>query len=218
MRIGSVKSIAIHFSANTMTARIPVNLELMLNWLILEGKKLNDSETDIQEVVRAGLRAQLVMESFVTGQMRVDLDFRPGTPARLFGAEGTPEIPTVPSDFNQLRNQLAQLQLPELADAAKQAFSSLGRVSDHLDATLDPLVQSVRGAADAATQTLQTAEGAVRQVQAEASIALRDLHALLVDADRQLDARGGELSHALTGADRAIRKAQTLLDFAQWSG
>jgi paraquat-inducible protein B len=152
------------------------------------------------------------MESFVTGQMRVDLDFRPGTPARLFGAEGTPEIPTVPSDFNQLRNQLAQLQLPELADAAKQAFSSLGRVSDHLDATLDPLVQSVRGAADAATQTLQTAEGAVRQVQAEASIALRDLHALLVDADRQLDARGGELSHALTGADRAIRKAQTLLD------
>ena len=39
-------------------------------------------------MVQAGLRAQLAMQSFVTGQLRVDLDFRPDTPAQLVGAIG----------------------------------------------------------------------------------------------------------------------------------
>ena len=91
-------------------------------------------------------------------------------------------------------------------------------LSDHLDATLDPLAQSAHRTLDAATQTLQTTDEAVRRVQADASTALRDLDALLVDAHRQLDARGGELSRTLTAADRAVRQAETLLELAKWSG
>ena len=104
VRIGSVQSIAVRFSPDTMTARIPVFLELERNKVILEGKKLNRSEPDFEQLIRAGLRAQVVLQSFVTGQLRVDLDFLPGTPAQLVGAApGVPEIPAVPSDLGQLR-------------------------------------------------------------------------------------------------------------------
>ena len=212
VRVGLVQSIIVRFSADTMTAQIPVYLELAPDRLIWEGKKPSGSAADYQRLVQAGLRAQLGIQSLVTGQQRVDLDFRPGTPALLVGtAAGIPEIPALPSDLSQLRNQLTELPLRELANSAQRAFASLGRVADHLDATLDPLTQSVRRAADAATQTLQTTGEAVRQVQAEASTALRDVHELLVDAHSQLDARGGELGHALTAADRAIRKAENVL-------
>ncbi len=213
VRLGSVQSMAIRASADTMTARIPVYLELEPNRLTWEGEKLSGSAADYERLVQAGLRAQLALQSFVTGQLRVDLDFRPGTPALLVGTTtDAPEIPAVPSDLSRLRNQLTELPLRELADTAQRAFASLARLSDHLDVTLDPLAQSVHRTADTATQTLQTTDEAVRRVQADASTALRDLDALLVDAHHQVDARGGELSRVLTGADRAVRQAQTLLD------
>ena len=164
------------------------------------------------ELIRAGLRAQLAMQSFVTGQLRVDLEVRPDTPAQLVGAApGVPEIPTVPSELGQLRNELAQLRLRELTDTAQRALASVGHLADHLDATLDPLVKSAHRTLDAATQTLQTTDEAVHRVQADASTVLHDLDALIVDAQHQLGARGGELSRALTTADRALRHADTLI-------
>ena len=212
VRIGSVQSVAIRLSADTTKARIPVYLELESNRVIWEGKKSKGSRIDVDQMVRAGLRAQLAPQSIVTGQLRVDLDFRPGAPAPLVGmATGAPEIPALPSDLGQLRNQLTELPLRELANTAQRALASLERLSNHLDATLDPLAQTAHRTADAATRTLQTTDEAVRRVQVDASTALRDLDALVVDAHRQLDGRGGELSRVLTDADRTVRQAETLL-------
>lgn len=211
--IGSVQSIAIRFSPDTMTAQIPVYLELKPDRLILEGGKAGTAVPDYGRLIAAGLRAQLALESFVTGQLRVDLDFRPGTPVRLIGTiKDVPEIPSVPSDISQLRNQLAQLPLHELAETAQQALASFRRLSDHLDSAIDPLAKSVLGTAGAATQTLQTTDSAIRQMQADASTTLHDLDALLVDARSQLDARGGEFGRTIADADRAVRRAETLID------
>lgn len=213
VRIGSVQSIAIQFSPDTMTAQIPVYLEITANQLILEGKSFDPSVANTRRLIAVGLRAQLALQSFVTGQLRVDLDFRPDTPARLVGMiTDVAEIPSVPSDLSQLRNQLSQLPLRELAETAQQAFASLRRFSDHLDSVVDPLAKSATRTADAVTQTMQTTDEAVRQVQADASTALHDLDSLLVDARAQVGARGGELSQTLTEADRAVRRAETLLD------
>jgi paraquat-inducible protein B len=180
--------------------------------VVLVGKTFGGSAADYEELVRSGLRAQLAVQSLVTGQVRVDLDFRPGTPAQLSGTStDIPEIPAVPSDLNQLRNQLTGLPLRDLAETAQQALISLSRLSDRLDGMVDPLGKSALRVGDAATQTLQSTQGAVRQMQAEASTALRDLDLLLVDARRQLQARGGELSHTLAATDRTVHEAETLL-------
>ncbi|MBB5462440.1 MlaD family protein [Paraburkholderia sp. Cpub6] len=213
VRIGSVKSIAVRFSPDTMTAQIPVYLEFQSRQLILEGKNFGATPADFERLVKAGLRAQLALQSFVTGQLRVDLDFRPGTPVQLTGV-GTdvPEIPAVPSDLNQLRNQLAGLPLREVAAAAQQTFISVGRLSDHLDAALDPLAKSALRTTAAATQAFQTVDDAVRQVKTDASSALHDLGSLINDAHGQFDVRNGELSRTLVATDRVARQAETLLD------
>ena len=117
----------------------------------MEGKQLDQTAEPYPRLVQAGLRAQLALQSFVTGQLRVDLDFRPDTAAQLIGAlPDIPEIPTVPSELGQLRNQLASLPLMSWPTLRKQRSHRLGRLSDHLDADLDPLLDSGQRAADAA--------------------------------------------------------------------
>jgi paraquat-inducible protein B len=214
VRIGSVKGIVVRFSAgDTMTARVPVFIELRPNQIIWEGKRLAGTPADFDRLIHAGLRAQLGLQSLITGQLRVDLDFRPGAPARLVGtALGVPEIPSVPSEMGQVWEQLTKLRLQDLADSAQRAFAAVERLSTHVDSVIGPLADNTNRGIDAARQTLQTTDKAVRQLQAEASTTLRDLDSLLVDAHRQLDARGGELGRTLVAADRAARQAEILLN------
>ena len=211
VRIGSVERIAVYFSAHTMSARIPVYLQIDTSRVVWEGKRFTAPETD--QLVQAGLRAQLALQSVITGQQRVDLEFRPDTPARRVGGlEGVPEIPSIPSELGELRSQLTGLQLRELTDTAQRTLASLGRLANHIDAAVDPVSARVQRTADAATRTLQTADIAVQRLQSEAAVALHDLDALLVSARGQVDARGGELGRTLATVDRSAHQAEVLLD------
>ena len=167
--IGLVKSITIRLSPDAITARIPVVLEFQANKVIWEDNKPASEVVDFKRLVEAGLRAQLALQSLITGQLRVDLDFYPGTPVQLVGAdESLPEIPTIQSDLGQFRKELTGLKLQELAEAAQKAFSAVARLSDHLDAEIGPLSVSIHRTLDTATDTLKDTDEAVRRVQGEA--------------------------------------------------
>jgi paraquat-inducible protein B len=63
-----------------------------------------DHETLIN---KAGLRAALEIESFVTGQLRVELQLRPETPAMMRAVDPLyPEIPTITSNIQELLNEV----------------------------------------------------------------------------------------------------------------
>jgi paraquat-inducible protein B len=214
VRIGLVKKVTIEFSTANMSARIPVVMEFQPEQITWEGgRRLTEDRTEFERVIRAGLRARLQMQSFVTGQLRVDLEFEPEAPARLTGASpDLPEIPTVPSELGQLWAQLTKLRLQDLADSAQGAFASLDRVLKHIDSVLDPLVGNANDALITARQTFRTGDDAINRLKDEASTALRDLDALLVDVHHQVGPRSAELSRTLNSADRAARQAAALLD------
>ena len=211
-RIGSVKSVVIRVSVGTLTARIPVALEIDPAQVTWEDGSLGTNTVDYGRLIKAGLRAQLALQSLITGQLRVDLKFLPDTPAQPVGASGgLPEIPTVPSDLGQLRNELAGLHLQQLSESAQRALTALARVSDHVDAELGPVTRDVHETVVAATQTLQTANEAIHRMQPQASTALEDLDQLLTEARRQVAGRGAELSRALGTINRAAQEGETLL-------
>jgi paraquat-inducible protein B len=64
----------------------------------------------------------------------------------------------------------------------------------------------------AVRQTVHTGDEAIARLRDEASTALRELDALLVDAHHQVGLRGTELSRTLNSADRAARNAAALLE------
>ncbi len=135
VRIGLVKKVTVEYSTAGTSARIPVVMEIQPEQITWEGgRRLTEDRTEFERLIRAGLRARLQMQSFVTGQLRVDLEFEPEVPARLTGASpDLPEIPTVPSELGQLWAELSKLRLHDLAESAQGAFASLDRVLRHVE-------------------------------------------------------------------------------------
>jgi paraquat-inducible protein B len=210
--IGSVESIAVRYSPDTMTIRIPVVLKIDPSRVTWAGKRLS-TRFDYEHLVQGGLRARLALQSLISGELRVDLEFLPNTPLQRVGEPvELPEIPAAPSEFNQLRNQLAELQLRQFVESAQDALSAITRLSDHLNARIDPLADRAERAADAANHAVRTADRSVFRVTADATTALRHLDSLLVDAKGELDTRGGELSRTLVATESTARKAEILLD------
>lgn len=84
----------------------------------------------VKELIDAGLRARLDTESFVTGQLYVNLDLFPDTPVHLLHERGGyPELPTVPTQLEEatksLSGLLAQLKTLDLAGTARSLSGAI---------------------------------------------------------------------------------------------
>jgi paraquat-inducible protein B len=193
VRVGSVTSIAVNLNMKDLTARIPVYLDLNPAQISLQNGGAGQNDEDFDRLRKAGLRAQLNMQSFITGQLRVDLDLQPGTPAATGGDPDRPEIPAVPSTLQTLEDEIAELPLKQIAENAQQTLSALQHLSEELDAKAGPLADSLKGTSDAAHATLD------------------DIDQLAVAGKRQLAVSGDQLGRVLASSDRTVRAAETLM-------
>ena len=70
-------------------------------------KKRITTETTVDNLIHNGLRGKLQLQSLVTGQLLVSLDFFPDTPVELMGfAQDLLEVPGWPSDMEALAKDL----------------------------------------------------------------------------------------------------------------
>jgi paraquat-inducible protein B len=186
VQIGHVTNIVLEVNAKDLTAFIPVYTEIYPQKLIPIGDNPNFDQRYLQTLIEKGLRAQLQLQSFVTGQLMVNLDFYPNTPIRLVGIEKKyPEIPTIPSSLEQLTKRLEELPLKEIADRLNETLAGINRLVNsrdlqasigslnqllentdalvkNLNAEVGPLASDIRGTADAARATLAQAEKTLR--------------------------------------------------------
>jgi paraquat-inducible protein B len=211
VRVGSVQSMALFLSAEGR-AQIPVTIEILPGRVTIDGADPRQSDTSLERLVQAGLRAQLNLQSFVTGQLQVDLDFRPGTPAEKVQMDtgGLAQIPALASDLERLRATLAEVPVLELAQSTQRVLLAVERLVSRLDADLGPLLGSLRQGAESATRILGTTEQAVTRLQADASRTLGELDQLAAAARHQMDDRGADLARTLASAERAGRQAEAL--------
>ena len=165
VNVGSVQKIAVHLSRDGR-ALIPVYLTLLPDRVTLEQDWPSPEPGDLQRLIAGGLRAQLNLQSFVTGQLRVDLDIRPDTPVRLIRADagGVPEIPSIQSGLERLQSTIADLPLQDLASAALRMLAAVERLAGRVDATLDPLVEEVRSTLRDAAHLMGTLERSVTEI------------------------------------------------------
>ncbi|WP_428377546.1 MlaD family protein [Lichenicoccus sp.] len=212
VRVGVVRHIRVQFDPGSRRAYIPVIVQLEPNRVTI-GRSADSVRTvGLPRMVADGLRGQLNIQSFVTGQAEIDLDFRPDTPATLYNrVPELPEIPTLPGQLQQLRDQIANLPLHDLAEDAEHTLVSLQVLSEHIDRLLPPLVGSLTRTSDQSQLALATATAAIADLQARAGRTLRAIDRLSTDGDRQLAGRGAELSALLRASNRSVGQAQALL-------
>jgi paraquat-inducible protein B len=204
-RIGRVGSMRLNIDVSHNTSWLPVYLDLDLDRISWTNGSMGGKRGDLQAAVDSGLRAQLVSQGLVGGEMSVNLDYRPGTPVRAAGhTDDAFEIPTVPSDLEDLKDQLLQLNLPAIGRQASEALAGVRGVTDELRARIGPL-------ADGLQTALATTTDAVHRLQMDSSHTLSDIDLLAREARGQIATNGNELDHVLENAVQATSEADTLL-------
>ena len=107
-------------------------------------------------MIGEGLRARLASQSYLTGQLRIDLAMLPETEIRMFESprkENIPQIPTVLSTREELSRGFNALQLHKTLERINNVADALGkelpvllpaltRSSQNLDKTLAKVTSS----------------------------------------------------------------------------
>ncbi len=163
IKIGSVTKIALRFDYSDLSIRIPVLVEIDSSLINIFNKhKNNVSEEDItKSLIQRGLKAKLKTQSLVTGQLYVELDFHPEKPIKLMSPgikeyrDKFVEIPTIPSDIEEIRKKIKNLPIEAIIKKALDTLDGIERivnstqVTDSLEAlknslkNLDNLIESI---------------------------------------------------------------------------
>ena len=110
--IGEVTDIQLFIDVEDETFYVPVLYEIDMERLrAITGSRLPFERDEISLHIEKGLRAQLQMESIVTGQMYIELAYHeaPGPPQYLQGGIDNLEIPTLFSPMAQLGTETSSL-------------------------------------------------------------------------------------------------------------
>jgi len=197
VRMGSVSSIGVTFDRDSDTFSIPVMADIERDVIRVRpgpGKPTSsDERLSVRELVQRGLVAQLTMQSLLTGQLYVDLDFQTGDHATHGDNEpGMIEIPTVDTAIQRLKQQVDSLDFRKLADDVAtiassarnlisgpelgEALANVRRITTNVDkltaqmqARIGPLADSMQRTLNKADIALGTADAAMKTVDGAAS-------------------------------------------------
>jgi len=215
IEVGTVKNARINMAGVALDpqhVRIPVVLEIDEGQLRSQGGPAVDlrDPKQVQRLVDVGLRAELELESLVTGIRYVELNIRPGTPARLVHDRTYPEIPPVRNPTQAIPDRVDQV-LAKLADIDLAGIArSVQATVDHVDQLVSsPHLTRAVGNLDALTADLDRAAaplGPAAQDLRPAIAEAKDTVALMHRATDQLSSRLDSTLQDLSGAARSVRR------------
>lgn len=212
VRVGAVDGIGITFDARTHAAYIPVTVELRPDRVSLAGQGRHAVRLTLQDLIRLGLRASLNLQSFVTGQSEIDLDFDPTAPAVLHPDIATmTEIPMRQSAIQKIQKTLTELPLTELATDARGAMQNIRELAERLDHDLPPLVASVRQTSDHSRAAVDAATQAIVDLQLRLDTTLKAIDTLAGAGTQQLEARGADMHAVLNNVNQTVLQARQSL-------
>lgn len=228
VRVGQVSGMVLIIDENSYESKTEVTIEVMPEvWLVARdgvviGKGI-DTKIEFEDVVnRGGLRALLQMESIVTGQLLVELKFRPDTEPVMRGGANTPypEIPTIPSEIQELLSNIQDW----IADLNKNlSAEELGARVQSVLKGVDGLVnsQDLRDTL-AGINTIVNKEdtqelpAALQATLGKFKVAAGDASSLMQNADAKLDTLDNDLKPVIGKMVAALDEAQATLAAAKY--
>ncbi|MET0377407.1 MAG: MlaD family protein [Spongiibacteraceae bacterium] len=151
VKIGQVIDIKAGIYGNSMGVLNTVTLEIDTKTL----EVADDSKTlSMEALVERGLRAQLRLQSLLTGLLYVDVDFHPDKIAQYKNVKTRyKQLPTTPTDLEQLTRDLEAIDVNKLGQDLQQIVGGINQlVNDpsiqHLARDLGQTVTAMRTAAN----------------------------------------------------------------------
>jgi len=223
VQIGQVTDIIVGFDPTQLAVLIPVFFEIDPGKFKDIGRRVETSDADMHKaLISRGLRAQLQIQSLVTGQLLINIDFYPDTPAQLIGIdqfkdkmslEEWREIPSVSTPLQELEKALSEINIKEITDDVKRAMDGIAKLVTDPDLhegigvlknTLTD-IQKLARSLDAKVDPLATS---LDQTLVEARAGIGDARKLM---NEQAPALVSKIKNATESATTALKQANTTL-------
>lgn len=219
VKIGSVEEIVLLADPETLAVQIPVIIEVEPDRFQMKGerRKERDPKKNIAKLIDFGLRAKLAMQSVVTGQLMIDMDLRPESPAQLVGSDFPyPEIPTVQSTLAEIADTIQELPIKQMFNKLEVAIDN---VSEALgDPALRDIVGSAKDAVQSADRLIKDADRLVIKVDKKVgpladsfTTAAEDAQRLLQNLDRRVEPVTVKIEKTFDAAEAALMEAKKTL-------
>jgi paraquat-inducible protein B len=223
VKVGEVTDIIVTINIAELSVLIPVIFETDSDKFKDVGDRTVTSDEQLHKaLIKKGLKAQLQVQSLVTGQLMINLDFYPNTPATLVGmdkiktltgAKSWWEIPTIPTPMQELEKAISQLDVKELAEDIKRAMDGLAKLASSPD-----LHESIGIFKQTLTDTqklvsnlnskIEPLADSIEQTLIEARAGIGDVRKLVNEQGPQLAAN---IKKAVESAGFALDQADTTL-------
>jgi len=234
VKIGQIKEINVRVSPRDFNFYIPVVIEIEPSRFKAEGTDqgiLETIKTSVKgddpmiSLVEKGLRAQMQLDSLVTGQLYVNLDMLPDTPLILKGYEHEyPELPSITSSLEELTKTFEDIPLKELADKlirSAEGFEKLinspslhGALAKFDDTTaqlnqlLKNLNEQLLPIADMLNETLLQSQVAINNVDSKLEQTLHSAQTTITHINSKVDPLAEQFSQAVQAVNDASVKTE----------
>ena len=232
VKIGQIKEINVRVRPQEFKFYIPVVIEIEPSRFKAEGtgKGVLDSiKTTVKgddpmiSLVDKGLRAQMQLDSLVTGQLYVNLDMLPDTPVVLTGyPHEYPEIPAITSSLEELTKTFADIPLKELTDklissaegfeklinspSLHNALAKFDDTTSQLNQLLQNMNEELLPIANSLKETLKQGQTTIVNVDRKLDQTLQNAQTTIAHIDGKIDPLANQFSQAVQAVNEASIK------------
>ncbi|MDD7474175.1 MAG: MlaD family protein [Pseudomonadota bacterium] len=182
-----------------------------------------------QKLIKKGLKAQLQMESIVTGVLMINLDFDNKFPSNFVDKNGDYiEIPTLPSGLSQITQTLNKIPLDHILSKFSKILDNLEKVTsnDAISNIIDNLDKTIKNLENATNEVnsvfkkvdveilpiMKNLDEMVKEAK-ETFIELKDVTANLNDMSSDDSKFRYDLEKTMEALTRASKSVETLTDY-----
>ena len=237
VKTGTVKQIVVRTFMDNLTSTVAVFIELYPESfdVVTPSDQHLEPLDSLPGLIDKGLRAQLVSQSMVTGQLSVEFVMRPDTPADLKNLDsGILEIPTIPSTLSRLEKQLQQIDIGEmymrltsildsldsslknldLATTGSELNSLVGDIRElveNMDSEMKSLSENLNEAVTGSRQLMVEMHDEIRPIAVKTSKTLAEISDMVRSVDARVEPLADSMSDALEAATAASRGVNELV-------
>ncbi|MEE4111443.1 MAG: MlaD family protein [Desulfobacteraceae bacterium] len=211
VRVAEVSDVQIHFDIKEQDMIVLVFVQFLKGTLgrntYEELVQRGATHVEVMDgLVERGLRARLELQSLVTGQLGIGLDFFPDRPAVYTNIDPElPEIPTIPTTLQALAQTLQEIPLHEIAENINRSLESIAAVVQAPEFT--QAIINLNATVLDAQHLIRNVDAQIQPLSTELTATLRDSRMLIGHANEQIVTLGTNVNQAVGDGRSFIHQA-----------
>ncbi len=241
VKVGDVTQMKIYANRKNLSIKIPVIFKIEAeNFQDVNGS-METNENYLDALIAKGLRARMEMQSIVTGQQIINLDFYPNTPVELMGkkainlGEDIREIPTIQNLQEEIGKTIEEVPIGDLVQSLQNTMKGVERfvtseefskglqyftqtleearsLLRRVDERADPLLAQVEQTFKTAQMLLQNVDGQVAPLSEGILQTADDARKLVNNVNKRINPIQADLAKTTRSLRAALEKADEALE------